>query len=295
MQEPTSAPPAASTPTPTTTIAAACFATPPALDFQSFADEVAQALGASQMHRVSVSRGYEDLAIFDLDGARLSLAYCDITMEPDLADAAPDVAAVLVVAVGSNACGDASGAAATPLFDNRYTICAGLIDRVEQMRKADMLIWLEENRDFNQNVFDTLLDGITCKPEPARAIFPDLAAQEDLQPTHPTQYGATHKRQSTEMARIREALYLKDPGADSPPHARPLARPRDMPLPHRLTIYTINATLMVIALPVGAAVMTYCALGRESLSVAARAMALTGAAMGISQLDAMQGLLAFMG
>lgn len=295
MQEPTSALPASKKTAPTTTIAAACFATPPALDFQSFADEVAQALGASQMRRISVSRGYEDIAIVDIDGARLSLAYCDITMEPDLADAAPDVAAVLVVAVGSNACNDAPENVACPLFDNRYRICAGLIERVECMRKADMLIWLEENRDFDQDVFDTLLDGITCKPEPARSIFPDLAAQEDLQPTHPPHYGATHKRQSVEMAHIREDRYSRDTGADSPPHARPLAGPRDMPLPHRLTIYTINATLMVIALPVGAAVMTYCALGRESLSVAARAMALTGAAIGISQLDAMQGLLAFVG
>jgi len=77
-------------------------------------------------------------------------------------------------------------------------------------------------------------------------------------------------------ARLRYALYPPEDELPDQIHARPLA--------HRAAIYTINASLIAISLPVGAAMMTYCILGRESLNVAARAMALTGTAIGFSQL-----------
>ena len=86
-----------------------------------------------------------------------------------------------------------------------------------------------------------------------------------------------------QAARIREALY---------PEGRPdTIGPKAQPLPHRLAIYTMNTTLLVIALPVGAAMLTYNALGRESLTATARAMAITGVGLFYAKLPLTQELL----
>lgn len=87
-----------------------------------------------------------------------------------------------------------------------------------------------------------------------------------------------------EAERLRAALYPED--------LEEATRPRDRPLPHRLTIYTLNTSLLVIALPVGAAMLTYNALGRESLTATARAMAITGVGIFYSQLPIAQKMLA---
>lgn len=82
---------------------------------------------------------------------------------------------------------------------------------------------------------------------------------------------------------------LRRPGAAGPVGARRLS------LAHRLTIYTMGATLMVLSLPIGAALMTYFALGRENLRLAARAVAVTGTAVGLAHLPEVQRLLALIG
>jgi hypothetical protein len=250
---------------------------------------------------VSVSQSYEDIVIFEVDGTRLSLAYCDVTREPDAGAVADDVAAVLVISIGN----DPSGTVAGALFDNRYQICGGLVEKVEGRHRSDMTIWIEEPGMFNEDVFDGILDDILCRPKqpPAPDVFPHPVAADVIVATHPVLYAdgeplsrTQHKHpQTMEMERLRSALYAKDARPDRQGASPDRLRPRDMPLPHRLTIYTINATLMVVALPIGAAVMTYCALGRESLSVAARAMALTGAAIGVGQLEAVRNLLSLVG
>lgn len=90
----------------------------------------------------------------------------------------------------------------------------------------------------------------------------------------------------SEAERLRRALY---PEAVAP---QSVSSPRDRPLEHRLAIYTLNTTLLVIALPVGAAMLTFNALGRESLTATARAMAITGVGIFYSQLPIAQKLLA---
>ncbi|MBW6506664.1 MAG: hypothetical protein K0B00_07945 [Rhodobacteraceae bacterium] len=101
-------------------------------------------------------------------------------------------------------------------------------------------------------------------------------------PNHPTQRAASantgHKStvantvpdipfpMLTEAARIRRALYPEAEQVIDPP----------TPLPQRLTIYTLNTGLILVAMPLGVAVLTYNVLGRESMTVTARSMALAG-------------------
>lgn len=58
-------------------------------------------------------------------------------------------------------------------------------------------------------------------------------------------------------------------------------------LPAKLTLYTMNATLCVMALPVGAGMMTYNVLSGGSLAATGRAIALTGLALALAQIPAL--------
>ncbi len=103
------------------------------------------------------------------------------------------------------------------------------------------------------------------------------AASNFDEPPAPWALHGPEERETELVSRLRYALYPPDEEMPDQIHIKPLT--------HRAAIYTINATVIAISLPVGAAVMTYCILGRESLNVAARTMALTGTAIGFSQLE----------
>ncbi len=59
------------------------------------------------------------------------------------------------------------------------------------------------------------------------------------------------------------------------------ARPAHMSVPLRLACHAINATVMVLVLPVGAAMMIYALLRGENLNASARMLALMGLAVGL--------------
>lgn len=59
----------------------------------------------------------------------------------------------------------------------------------------------------------------------------------------------------------------------------------------RLTVYTVNLTLMIVAFPVGFGVLIYNILGGENLRVTARAMAITGTVIGVLASGAMDALI----
>lgn len=118
-------------------------------------------------------------------------------------------------------------------------------------------------------------DANAHMPPPPEVRVPP---QDDIANTIPDLPG-TNRGQA---ARIRAALY---------PEGRPdMIGPKAQPLQHRLAIYTMNTTLLVIAMPVGAAMLTYNALGRESLTATARAMAITGVGLFYAKLPLAQQL-----
>jgi len=51
----------------------------------------------------------------------------------------------------------------------------------------------------------------------------------------------------------------------------------------RLAMHTMNARLIMVWMPLGAAVMTCCLLRGENVRLTSRAMALPGAAIGLAQ------------
>ncbi|MDZ4395146.1 hypothetical protein [Cypionkella sp.] len=69
-----------------------------------------------------------------------------------------------------------------------------------------------------------------------------------------------------ELARLRDALYLVEPEDAPAPMSTQL----------RLTAHALNATLILVWAPLGAAVMTYSLLKGEDMKLSARLMVLTG-------------------
>ncbi|MFN3643860.1 MAG: hypothetical protein ACK4TB_13185 [Gemmobacter sp.] len=86
---------------------------------------------------------------------------------------------------------------------------------------------------------------------------------------------------SAELLRIRAALY---------PPAEPPARPTAS-MPIRIAVGATGATLVIVAAPVGAALLTYNALRGADLALTARAVALTGAALGFLEMPGFRALL----
>ncbi|HHC29816.1 MAG TPA: hypothetical protein ENK80_04530 [Rhodobacterales bacterium] len=66
------------------------------------------------------------------------------------------------------------------------------------------------------------------------------------------------------------------------------------PLVHRSATHAINAAILAFALPVGAALITLVVMGRESLALSSRAMAMTEAGIGLAQNETVAQLLAWM-
>lgn len=72
-----------------------------------------------------------------------------------------------------------------------------------------------------------------------------------------------------DLTRLRDALYLTDPEEAA-------VAPAAMSTQLRLTAHALNATLILVWAPLGAAVMTYSLLKGEDMKLSARMMVLTG-------------------
>lgn len=71
----------------------------------------------------------------------------------------------------------------------------------------------------------------------------------------------------------------------------PIARPESRDETARLTVYALNGMLMLMAFPVGMALLVFNILGGENIRTTAHAIALTGMGIGISLTQFGQSLL----
>ncbi|PJJ87197.1 hypothetical protein CLV77_1764 [Brevirhabdus pacifica] len=119
-----------------------------------------------------------------------------------------------------------------------------------------------------------------AEPKDSRAIlFPEIAEQLEA---------ATRIDEEAEMRdQIRKALYPETPTQKKSGATTVLfgpGRPEDRldrsETTARLATYAMNTTLLITAMPVGAALMTYNMLGGENFRLTAQVTALTGAFLG---------------
>lgn len=83
------------------------------------------------------------------------------------------------------------------------------------------------------------------------------------------------------LCRIRAALYTIDPAETA--HAARTASRKDQSIQMRLAVQAMNGTLIVVAAPVGAAVLTYSLFRGEDLRLTGNALAVCGSLMALIQ------------
>lgn len=134
---------------------------------------------------------------------------------------------------------------------------------------------------------------------PGPTVFPAADTPRTSPHTKPTSararaafapvHGATTHGAAAADAAGQRAMAQMAPGAERQSgqvYLPVLRRPQRGDLTHRAAINALNAAALVFALPVGAFLMTMAVLGRESLTTSARAMALSGAGIGVTHTDA---------
>ena len=270
-------------------------------EFQDLIEQFDEAFRSRPRASYHHGRPYDDFATFQIDGARVVLAYCDQPTEGFGTGFGSGHQAGLVLAVSFGV----NEGQPMVLAERREALCRSIADKVAARYPADLTLWSETGGEFGPDEFDGIVRDI-CRvqmevaetlgeaapeevPEAVRMPERETAAAETaaelaaarikakLRPAAPEAFANSQPDLPHPMvaqaARIREALYEDDDQQ----------RRVKAPLAQRLTLYSMNMTLIIVAAPVGAALLTYNALGREDLKLTARAMSLTGIAVAFSQ------------
>ena len=111
----------------------------------------------------------------------------------------------------------------------------------------------------------------TAEPEPQGRRIRHLTAA-DIAPHAPE---PVHDPLRDRLHAVRDALYIPHPD-DPPPEPRPS-------LAERLTVQALNATLIIVSMPVGLALAAITLLRGEDLRLSARITALVGTAVALLQ------------
>ncbi|MEI4487174.1 hypothetical protein V8J36_13330 [Frigidibacter sp. MR17.14] len=273
-----------------TTVASFHYAGPLYPVFQSLAEILHNDLALRAEEDFAAIWSTDRFVCFTLDGAEIALAY----HLRDSADAGGHLASITLGVSSEAAPGDAQSAAP------RRGICELLARRIAGDAPAGAEIWIETDA-LTPETLPALLDSLHGV-DPATIAGPGATASPVGRPLSEI-VGAARARMATrsapppapevkttvandlpdlpspqvlKAAQIRDALYLEEE-----------QRPNRV---QRVALYSMNITLCAVATPIGVALLTYNALGRENLKVTARVMALTGSAILLAQGLGLQGL-----
>lgn len=230
----------------------------------------------------------EDVAIFDMPGTRIALACTDAPQK--------DVATSLMISVGP-----------TPLPRHvkqqkplsrkgvsYESLCSRLVDRVQARLAPDAVLWHQCPAPVTADLIDEItsaLPQMAHRPDPKHPIFQSVdndrvaeiyARGFEVANDQPAQINP----RNPELARLRMALYPPKPVAAAPQPETPASTQL------RLAAHAMNATLIIVALPVGAAMLTYSVLRGENMRLSTAAMVATGLATTLLQTPLGQTMLA---
>ena len=266
-------------------------------EFEDLIEQFDEAFRSRPRASYHFGRPYDDFATFQIDGARVVLAYCDQPTEGfgTALGSGHQAGLVLAVSFGVNE------GQPMVLAERREALCRSITAKIAARYPADLTLWSETGGEFGPDEFDGIVRDI-CRvqmeePETVAEAAPEVAPEPEqiperqpiaarlakarakitLRPAVPEAFANTEPDlphpMVSEAARIREALY----------EAEARERSGKAPLVQRLTLYSMNLTLIIVVAPVGAALLTYNALGREDLKLTARALSLTGIAVACAQ------------
>lgn len=223
----------------------------------------------------------EDLATFDMPGTRIVLAICD--------DPQPNIETSLTISVGPSHlpiwCDQSPN---RPFPEVRHAaLCSKLVERVQTKACADAVFWHECPTPVGEDLIDALHNALPDMPN----ITPTQLHPAQLHPTRKTQPHHPIRRRIDDcaIAEIIERGYTtaNDRPDLPPPNDPDLARLRAALYPEvelhipgshqmQLAAFTMNATLIMVALPVGAAMLTYSLARGENMRLTTAALVGTG-------------------
>ena len=228
----------------------------------------------------------EDIAIFDMPGTRIALAYNDSPRAT--------VAATLTLSVGPSVV-PAVQRGTAPVGAQHDTLCSKLVERVQARLKPDAISWHETDAIVTVEVIDSLSTP-TPLARPRRAANHPIYTAPDISgvdanyarghnPAYARPQRPPPRHHDRDLSRVRAALY--------PEHDKIMAA---KPTPQmRLAAHTMNATLIMVSMPLGVAVLGYGLIAGDNMRLTSRLMVLTGCLTALSRSDIAQQMAAFGG
>jgi hypothetical protein len=253
------------------TIAELVFVDTPVLNFARLVSELDAVLQRLHPQDRTIVWDCDDLAIFDVPGTRLALAYTEAPRE--------GVAASLLIAVGPSPrpAKRRKGPSRAYAASRHDLLCSKLVDRVQARLVPQAIYWHESTSGVSGEVIEALS---AVQPKAAQSVKPRrpqfVLTKTATKPVPPI-------RRDHDLLRLRAALY---------PEAQKTV-PQLTSNQMRLAAHAMNATLIMASLPLGAALTTYAVLRGENMRMTTAALVFTGLAGLMTQGGIAQQILAF--
>lgn len=250
------------------TIAQAIYANPQECSFVRVVTELEGLLSRLPNTALRTRWDYEDVVVFDIGETRIVLGWSE-----DRTEVFP---ACLLVSVGS-----LPSATEAPHDSSHELLCSRLVERIQTRYPPDAVLWRQLPLAIEPELVDALIDALPAigevlgakaapEPEPRKFVEPKRIVSR---PVAANDAPDLPKPAEDELRRVRAALYpAQDP-----------TETETETVQMRLAAQAMNATLIVVWMPLGVAAMTYSLMRGEKIGFSARIMALTGTVIAFSQ------------
>lgn len=261
---------------PNSAIAQLLFVEEPFMNFARLVGEIDLHLAKCAQSGHRLGWDCEDVAWFDVGVCRLLIARAD--------PAPAGYALCLTIAAGPSPHRSFEDRCTLSTSDS-HRFCRSLVDSVQRLYAADTILWQESSAPLDADLIDVMAEMIPGRTEidadPVFVAEADILADPVARGEVANDYPHIPAPDIQALRRIRNILYAPD---------AVLQPSREV----RLAGKAFTCTLMVVNLPVGIAVMAHGMLRGESPRLAARAMALTGTAVGLWHAGLAAGMAAFL-
>ena len=267
-------------------------------DFARIVAELDAVLRSRRSGDVQITWDCDDIVTFDLAETRILLAWSETEKR--------GVGGCLTVSVGPNPL-----AMGRPSKSDHGILCSRLVERIQGRFDAPGVLWRQVAGPVGSDYVDSLTDnlpvvggtylppidsiletlsradlrraGVSAKPPHPRSVRAPELSRMAMEPASPSGRAANRiavlgfgeaandqpdlpLQQDAELTRLRCALYPVEKAADEVAYSTQM----------RLAAHCMNATLILVWAPLGAAVMTYSVLKGENMRMSARMMAVSG-------------------
>jgi hypothetical protein len=286
------------------TIAQVLYPNEQVVDFARIVADLETVLTRLRGDVVEVHWDCEGLVTFDLPDTRVLLATTEFGRAGQ--------GTCLTLAVGPSGGPDPWPGAVIGFGSVDHAVfCSRLVERIQGRFAPAAILWQQVDALINADLVDTLAEGL---PQLGAALAPvkssvDKALPQDSLQIQPAPVGISAAEHSAPKpsAVAQPVAAMPAPGSESKALAAndtpDLPRPKDEVLANlrlalypvedasdskpstqiRLAAHCLNATLILVYAPLGAAVMTYSLLKGEDIRFSGRMMALVGTVVGLSQ------------